>query len=52
MLPAFTPMRIGTLRAFASRAMSATFALSVMLPGLRRRQCTPACSASNASGAS
>ena len=41
MLPAFTPMRIGTLRAFASRAMSATFALSVMLPGLRRRQCDP-----------
>ena len=52
MLPALTPIRIGTPRSLASRAMSATLAESVMLPGLSRRHATPASSASRARGAS
>jgi hypothetical protein len=52
MLPALTPMRMGTSRAFASLAMSATLVRSVMFPGFSRRQDTPASSASRARGAS
>src|SRR6266550_3720756 len=40
--PAFTPMRIGTPRAFASRAISRTLSWYLMFPGLMRRPCTPA----------
>src|SRR6476620_10114119 len=43
--PAFTPMRIGTPRAFASRAISRTLSWYLMFPGLMRRPCTPASSA-------
>ena len=40
--PALTPMRMGTPRSFASEAMALMWSGLRMLPGLRRRQCTPA----------
>ena len=43
--PAFTPMRIGTLRALASRAISRTLSWYLMLPGLIRSPWIPASSA-------
>src|SRR3954452_2304595 len=43
--PALTPMRIGTPRAFASRAISRTLSWYLMFPGLIRRPWTPASSA-------
>src|SRR5512132_2349598 len=46
--PAFTPMRIGTLRALASRAISRTLSWYLMLPGLMRSPWPPAPSAASA----
>src|SRR5437763_16178145 len=46
--PAFTPMRIGTPRALASRAISRTLSWYLMLPGLMRRPWMPASSAAMA----
>ena len=46
--PPFTPMRIGTPRSRASLAMSLMCSGRRMLPGFRRRQCTPASRAANA----
>src|SRR6185295_19117203 len=43
--PAFTPIRIGTLRALASRAISRTLSWYRMLPGLIRSPWIPASSA-------
>src|SRR6266540_856279 len=43
--PAFTPIRMGTPRAFASRAISRTLSWYLMFPGLIRNPCTPASSA-------
>src|SRR5262245_30280999 len=43
--PAFTPIRIGTLRARASRAISRTLSWYLMLPGLIRSPWIPASSA-------
>ena len=43
--PAFTPIRIGTPRAFASRAITRTLSWYLMLPGLIRRPWIPASSA-------
>ncbi len=43
--PALTPMRIGTPRALASRAISRTLSWYLMLPGLIRRPWMPASSA-------
>ena len=43
--PAFTPIRIGTPRSFASRAISRTLSWYLMLPGLMRRPWMPASSA-------
>src|SRR5919197_1397237 len=43
--PAFTPIRIGTLRALASRAISRTLSWYLMLPGLIRNPWIPASSA-------
>src|SRR5215207_2556655 len=43
--PAFTPMRIGTLRALASRAIRRTLSWYLMLPGLMRSPWIPASSA-------
>ncbi len=43
--PAFTPIRIGTPRAFASRAMSRTLSWYLMFPGLIRSPWIPASSA-------
>src|SRR4051812_207199 len=43
--PALTPIRIGTPRAFASRAISRTLSWYLMLPGLIRRPWMPASSA-------
>src|SRR3954470_5518419 len=40
--PAFTPIRIGTPRAFASRAINRTLSWYLMLPGLIRRPWIPA----------
>ncbi len=46
--PAFTPMRIGTPRALASRAIRRTLSWYLMLPGLIRRPWMPASSAAMA----
>ena len=46
--PPLTPMRIGTPRSRASRATSLMCSGLRMLPGLRRRHCTPASSAARA----
>ena len=43
--PAFTPMRIGTPRSLASRAISRTLSWYLMFPGLIRRPWMPASSA-------
>ncbi len=43
--PAFTPIRIGTPRSFASRAISRTLSWYLMFPGLIRRPWIPASSA-------
>src|SRR5438034_3049609 len=43
--PAFTPIRIGTPRALASRAINRTLSWYLMFPGLMRRPWTPASSA-------
>src|SRR5262245_43633469 len=43
--PAFTPIRIGTLRALASRAIRRTLSWYLMLPGLIRSPWIPASSA-------
>src|SRR5262245_46131085 len=43
--PAFTPTRIGTPRAWASRAISFTLSWYLMLPGLMRTPAQPASSA-------
>ena len=47
--PAFTPMRIGRPRSFASRATILMCSGLRMLPGLSRRPCTPASIAASAS---
>ena len=47
-LPALTPMRIGRPRSFASCATVLICAGLRMLPGLRRRPCTPASIAASA----
>jgi hypothetical protein len=46
--PAFTPMRIGTPRALASRAIRRTLSWYLMFPGLIRRPWIPASSAAMA----
>ena len=47
--PAFTPMRIGSPRSFASLATSLMCSGLRMLPGFRRSACTPASIAASAS---
>ena len=47
--PAFTPMRIGTLRSRAAFTTSRTRSRAPMFPGLSRIPCTPAESAASAS---
>ena len=46
--PALTPMRMGTPRSWASVATARMWAGLRMLPGLRRRQATPASRAARA----